>query len=310
MRLWRYEIICNFFVLSSQSAAHFSNNTSIEWPGKDPEPVIFFRNVNVTPDFGKTIGWNLKEGRDFSKELGTDVESVVFNETAINIMGLKDPLGETMRYNGKNYKIIGIVNDMVTQSPYDPIEPTIFFAEGFKRVTTIRLKPSLPVGDALSRIEQVFKKHNPDAPFDFSYVDQTYDLKFSNEKRLGNLASLFTMLAIFISLLGLIGLASFVAEQRTKEIGIRKVLGASVVNLWKMLSIDFMILVMLSSLIAVPIAYYFLQDWLQQYEYRTEISWWIFAVAGIGALFLTLLTVSFQAIKAALMNPVNSLRSE
>ena len=224
-------------------------------------------------------------------------------------MGLKNPLEETVKYRGEDFKIVGIVKDMVTQSPYEPIEPTIFFMEGFLGVFTIRINSNLPVRDALSKIEQVFKKYNPDSPFNFSYVNQTFNRKFSNEKHIGNLAGLFTMLAIFISLLGLIGLASFVAEQRTKEICIRKVLGATVLNLWQMLSKDFLILVTLSGLIAVPIAYYFLRDWLQQYAYRTEISWWIFALAGLGGLLLTLLTVSFQAIKAAMANPVKSLRS-
>ena len=295
--------------MSSQSAAHFSNNTSIEWRGKDPGFIIFFRNVNVTPDFGKTIGWTIKEGRDFSRAFATDSGSVVLNETAIQIMGLKNPLEETVKYRGEDFKIVGIVKDMVTQSPYEPIEPTIFFMEGFLGVFTIRINSNLPVRDALSKIEQVFKKYNPDSPFNFSYVNQTFNRKLSNEKHIGNLAGLFTLLAIFISLLGLIGLASFVAEQRTKEISIRKVLGATVLNLWQMLSKDFLILVTLSGLIAVPIAYYFLRDWLQQYAYRTEISWWIFALAGLGGLLLTLLTVSFQAIKAAMANPVKSLRS-
>jgi len=296
--------------VSSQSPAHFSNNTSIDWPGKDPESLIFFRNVNVTPNFGNTIGWRIKEGRDFSKELVSDSSSVVLNKKAIQIMNLSNPLGETVKYNGKNYEIIGIVNDLVTQSPYDPVEPTIFFMSGFMNVITIRLNPNLPIRQALSQIGPVFKKYNPEAPFDFSFVDQRYERKFSNEEHIGNLASLFAILAIFISCLGLFGLASFVAEQRTKEIGIRKVLGASVINIWKMLSIDFVILVMLSSLIAIPIAWYFLHGWLQNYEYRTYLSWWIFAAAGLGALLLTLLTVSYQTIKAALMNPVKSLRSE
>ena len=295
--------------LSSQSAAHFNNNTSIEWRGKDPGFVEFFRNVNVTPEFGKTIGWTIKEGRDFSGKFATDSGSVVLNETAIEMMGLENPLEETIKYREKDYQIVGIVKDMVTQSPFEPIEPTVFFMEGFVGVFTIRLQQNVPAGDALSRIGQIFKKYNPDAPFNYSYVDQAFDRKFSSEKHVGNLAGLFTMLAIFISLLGLIGLASFVAEQRTKEISIRKVLGASVLDVWKMLSTDFLILVGLSGLIAVPIAYYFLHGWLQQYEYRTEISWWIFALAGLGGLFLTLLTVSFQAIKAAVTDPVKSLRS-
>jgi len=168
----------------------------------------------------------------------------------------------------------------------------------------------ISAGEALSKIETVFKKFNPAQPFDYQFVDEAYAKKFDNEERIGKLATFFAILAIFISCLGIFGLASFIAEQRTKEIGIRKVLGASVTNLWQMLSKDFVILVVISCVIAAPIAYYFLEEWLQKYTYRTEISWWIFVVAGVGALLITLLTVSFQAIKAALMNPVKSLRSE
>ncbi len=296
--------------VSSQSPAHFNNNTSIDWPGKDPESIIFFRNVNVSPDFGSTIGWRIEEGRDFSREFVSDSNSVVLNATAIQLMNLSDPLGETIKYNGEAYKIIGIVNDLVTQSPYDPIEPTIFFSKGFLGVITIRLNPNLSVSQALARIEPVFKKYNPESPFDFSFVDQTYERKFSTEERIGDLTSLFAMLAVFISCLGLFGLASFVAEQRTKEIGIRKVLGASVANLWQLLSKEFVVLVIISCLIAIPIAYYLLHAWLQNYEYRADMSWWIFASAGTLVLLIALLTVSFQSIKAALANPVDSLRNE
>lgn len=156
----------------------------------------------------------------------------------------------------------------------------------------------------------MFKKYNPAAPFEYKFVDEEYARKFGNEERVGRLASFFAILAILISCLGIFGLASFVAEQRTKEIGVRKVMGASVVNLWGMLSKDFVVLVIISFFIAMPTAYYFMNNWLQKYEYRTGIAWWIFAASGIGALLITLLTVSYQSIKAALANPVNSLRSE
>ena len=174
----------------------------------------------------------------------------------------------------------------------------------------MRINPGMSASEALPKIESVFKKIAPAAPFDYKFVDTEYGLKFAAEERIGKLAALFAIFAIFISCLGLFGLASFVAEKRTKEIGIRKVLGASVYNLWRMLSKDFVVLVLISCFVAVPVAYYFLHQWLQQYEYRTEISWWIFAVAIGGSLMITLFTVSFQAIKAALANPVKSLRTE
>jgi ABC-type antimicrobial peptide transport system permease subunit len=174
----------------------------------------------------------------------------------------------------------------------------------------IRIKPGVAVNAALLKIESAFRKIVPSAPFDYKFADDEYALKFAAEERIGKLAGFFAAFAIFISCLGLFGLASFVAEQRTKEIGVRKVLGASVYNLWRLLSKEFVVLVIISVFIATPVAYYFMHNWLQDYQYRTEISWWIFAAAGIVALVITLLTVSFQAIKAALANPVKSLRSE
>jgi putative ABC transport system permease protein len=295
---------------SSHQITEFDNNNAVEWQGKDPAIEIDFRDANVTPDFGKTIGWTIKEGRDFSRDIASDSSAVLLNETGARITKLKNPLGEMMKYSGKEYKIIGIVSDMVTRSPYKRTEPAIFIMGKWLSVITIRIKPRASMKESLTKIELIFKKHNPNAPFEFKFVDEEYGRKFSQEEQIGNLARVFAVLAIAISCLGLFGLASFVAEQRTKEVGIRKIMGASVVNLWRMLSTDFVVLVLFSCLIAVPISYYFLSDWLQGYQYRTEISWWIFVATGMGALVVTLATVSFQAVKAALMNPVNSLKSE
>jgi ABC-type antimicrobial peptide transport system permease subunit len=295
---------------SSQSASHFSNNNSIDWKGRDPELVVYFRNVNVTPDFGNTIGWTMKEGRDFSRDFPADSGSVILNETGAKITWLKNPVGEIIEFNGKTYTVIGIAKDMLTQSPYEPMQPSIFFCEGWMGVITIRIKPSVAIGKALAKIATVFKKYSPGNPFDYKFIDEEYAKKYSGEVRIGNLASFFAILAIFISCLGLFGLASFVAEQRNKEIGVRKVLGATVFNLWKMQSKEFVGLVMISCLIAIPVAWYFLNQWLQNYNYRTPISWWVFAAAGIGSLLITVLVVSFQAIKAAITNPVQSLRTE
>jgi ABC-type antimicrobial peptide transport system permease subunit len=174
----------------------------------------------------------------------------------------------------------------------------------------LKLNPNKSASKSLSQIEEIFKKYNPAQPFEYKFVDEAYARKFGNEERIGKLATFFAILAIFISCLGLFGLASFVAEQRTKEIGVRKVLGASVTNLWALLSKDFVYLVLISLLIASPIAYYFMSNWVQKYTYRTDISWWVFVVTAIGALVITLLTVSFQAIKAAVVNPVKSLKTE
>ena len=295
---------------SSQPTSHFSNNNSIEWRGKDPNLEIYFRNVNVTPEFGSTVGWTIKHGRDFSSDYLTDSGAVILNESAVIATGLKEPVGEIIKFNGKDYTVVGIAKDMLTQSPYDPMQPSVFFCDGWMGVITIRLKPGMTEGNVLATIADVFKKYSPDGPFQYKFVDDEYAKKYSNEVRIGNLASFFAILAIFISCLGLFGLASFVAEQRTKEIGIRKVLGATVFNLWKMQSKEFVILVMISCFIAIPIAWYYLNQWLQNYSYRMDISGWIFIAAIAGALLITVLTVSFQAIKAAITNPVESLRTE
>jgi len=239
----------------------------------------------------------------------------VINETAAKLIGFQNPVEEIVRWEtewrkARFYKIIGVVKDMVMDSPFEPIVPTIFRMEGNLGWINIKINRGVSAGNALPKIEAVFKKIVPSAPFNYKFADQEYAVKFAAEERIGKLAGFFAILAIFISCLGLFGLASFVAEQRIKEIGVRKVLGASVVNLWRLLSKDFVILVFISVVIAAPIAYYFMHNWLENYQYRAAISWWVFAAAGAGAMIITLLTVSFQAIKAALSNPVKSLRAE
>ena len=196
-------------------------------------------------------------------------------------------------------------------SPYEPVKPSIFVLDkGAGDMVDIRLNPKKSSREALSKIEAVFKQYDPGSPFDYKFTDEEYNKKFANEERVGKLAGFFTLLAIFISCMGLFGMASFMAEQRIKEIGVRKVLGASVFSLWRLMSTDFIILVSISLLIAIPTAYYFMHGWLQDYKYRTELSWWIFAFTAVGAIGITVLTVSYQSIKAALTNPVKSLKTE
>jgi putative ABC transport system permease protein len=286
--------------------------TGFNWAGKNPSTLPSFGFMYMTEDFGKTIGWQLKEGRDFSKDFSTDSFAMILNEAAVKQIGMKkDIVGENIQYNGKNYRVIGVVKDIIQESPYKPVTPSVYVADhNWIGIVTVAIKKGVPVKDALAKIETVFKKYNPDLPFNYAFNDEEYAKKFADEQRVGKLATFFTILAIFISCLGLFGLASFVAEQRKKEIGLRKVLGASTYNLWQMLSKEFALLVIISCFIAIPLAWYYLNSWLQQYEYRTSISVWIFVASGFGALVITLITVSFQAIKAALANPVNSLRSE
>jgi ABC-type antimicrobial peptide transport system permease subunit len=296
---------------SSPTTGIWSNQIGFEWEGKDPKTLPLFGIVACSHHFGKTISWKVLEGRDFSKEFSTDTSAFILNEAAVKLTGLKNIVGKTIRYNDKPMQVVGVVKDMVMESPYTPIKPTIFLVKyDWANVINIKIMPNASVNDALKKVEAVFKKYDPENPFDFKFTDDEYDAKFRAEERVGKLARVFAVLAIFISCLGLFGLASFMAEQRIKEIGVRKVLGASVLSLWGLLSKDFVRLVFISFLIATPIAWYFLDDWLQQYDYRTTISWGIFVLSGIGAAIITLLTVSYQAIRAALMNPVNSLRSE
>jgi len=232
------------------------------------------------------------------------------NETGARLLGFKDPIGKTVKHWGKAYTIIGVTKDMISNNPYYPVQPAFFMGEGGHYVFTIRIKPGVPVRTALAAIEPVFKQFNPASPFIYSFIDEEYQKKFNTESRIGNLATVFSGLAILICCLGLFGLASFVAEQRTKEIGIRKVLGARVTGLWALLSADFIKLVVLSMFIAMPLAYYCMDQWLQNYVLHTSLSAWIFIIAGAGLLLVTLATVSYQAVRAALMNPVKSLRTE
>lgn len=296
---------------NSTTTQIWSRNGGFTWEGKAPGYDPTFGTIGVTYDYGHTVGWKILQGRDFSRNFPTDTGAIILNESALKMSGIKNPVGKIMHWNGGNHVIVGISKDMVMESPYEKTVGTVFFmSPGWVNWMTVRIKPTMPIRDALSKIEPVFKKYNPGSPFEYKFNDDDYAQKFSDEERIGNLASIFAALAIFISCLGLFGLASFVAEQRTKEIGVRKVLGASVANLWRLLSTEFVMLVFISLLIAVPLAYYFMQRWLMTYQYKAAISWWIFALAGIGAITITLITVSFQAIKAALANPVKSLRSE
>ena len=235
---------------------------------------------------------------------------MVINEAAAAVIGFKDPIGETLRYDNRNWTVIGVVKNMVVNSPYDRVDPAIFLGDGWGTSITMRLPAGKPAHAAMEAIAPVFAKYNPGSPFLYQFMDQEYNKKFGDEMRIGNLAGVFAALAIFISCLGLFGLASFVAEQRTKEIGVRKVLGAKVFALWGLQSKGFVKLVVISFLIAMPLGYLIMSKWLQNYTYHTEVSWWIFALSGSGILVVTLLTVSYQSLKAATMNPVKSLRSE
>jgi len=289
----------------------YGGTTNIQWRGKAPDARPLVMSNEITHDYGRTVGWELKEGRDFSRDFPNDSAAVILNEAAAKLMAFQHPLDEFVKANGKDYKVIAVIKDMIKEDPFKPVNPS-FYRISYGGVNTINIKLSkqLITSDALAKVQTVVRKYNPSSPFVYSFVDERYNKKFGYEERIGKLAAFFATLAIFICCLGLFGVASFVAEQRTKEIGVRKVLGATVFNVWKLLSKEFIVLVIISLLIAIPVSYYFMDKWLMNYQYKTPLSWWIFAAAGFSAIAITILTVSFQAIKAALANPVKSLRSE
>ena len=295
----------------------WSNQSGFTWDGKPAGLQEDFAHTRVSYEFTETLGLKVVEGRGFSREFASDSNAVLINETAVKYMGLIDPIGKYIRDSDlKNpnlpLKIVGVVEDMIIQSPYNPVKQAMYVFDKYENVNyyNLRLNPKQSVSESLTAIEKVFKTNFPNTPFDYQFVDEEYGAKFKSEERVASLASVFTALAIFISCLGLFGLASFVAEQRTKEIGVRKVLGASISQLWLLLSKDFITLVVIALLIASPLAYYIMGEWLQKFNYRTPVGWDVFAIACFGALIITLITVSFQAIKAATSNPVESLRTE
>ena len=290
----------------------WNTNGGFQWEGKDPNLAVDFPNNRVSYEFGKTVNWTIKEGRDFSRDFATDSSAFIINESAAKFLGFENPVGTVLKWNGQPFTIIGIVSDIMQESPFYPVRPTLYHTGDNENMFNLILKlsPQQNVKESLGTIEEVLKKYMPGVPFDYKFVDEEFGNKFRAEERIGKLSSYFAVLAIFISCLGLFGMASFVAEQRTKEIGIRKVLGASVINLWRLLSTEFFALVLLSCIIAAPIAWYYLDSWLANYDYRITIKWQVFVLAALAAVTITLLTVSFQAIKAAIANPVKSLRTE
>ena len=295
----------------SPTTETWSSTSGFEWKGKDPEQSVDFSFDEVSYEYGKTVGWQFVQGRDFSREFATDSVALVVNETAVKFMGLQNPVDQPLTWFKKPYKIVGVIRDIVVNSPYAPARPQFFcISAGQGNVINIRLNPALGSSASLEKIKSAFAKYDPGSPFEYEFVDERYARQFLDEVRIGKLTTFFSLLAVLISCLGLFGVASFIAEQRTKEIGVRKILGATIFSVWGLLSRDFVLLVCIAFLIATPVAYYFLENWLAKYEYRTTITWWIFILTGAGTLLITLLTVSFQAIRAATMNPVRSLRSE
>lgn len=292
-----------------------SSTGSYSWDGKDPSKDVLVTQDIISPGYLNTMGIQLIKGRDFSSDSKSDSLNRIVNETFAKIIAkdtkIDDVVGSILRQDSTKYTIIGVVKDFVFDDMYGKSDPLVFqsYPEKFGYLY-VRLKKQADVEEAIAKIESIVKSNNPGYPFNYIFVDDEFDRQFKSEVLIGKLSGIFALLAIIITCLGLFGLAAYTAERRTKEIGIRKVLGASVAGITGLISIDFLKLVIISSVIAFPLAWWYMHNWLQDYAYRITISWWIFIMAALLAIVIAVLTISFQAIKAALANPVKSLRTE
>lgn len=297
---------------SAPMTENWSNSWGIEWAGKDPEDKTVVDVFCADDKIARTVGLQMTMGRDI--DLGsyaTDSSAMLINESSLKLMKLRDPIGATLRYNDREWHVVGVFRDFIIQSPYQPTRPLIVMgAHGWFSVAHIRLNPARSIRDNLAKMEAIYKKYNPHYPFDYKFVDAQYEEKFNAEQKAGILAGLFAGLTIFISCLGLFGLAAYMGENRIKEIGVRKVLGATVTDITALLSRDFLKLVLISFIIASPVAWWAVNTWLKDYPYRINVPMSSFIIAGTLSLLIALLTVSSQAVKAAVSNPVKSLRTE
>lgn len=291
----------------------WSNTWGIEWQGKATGDRTIIDRFVADEALVTTAGMKLVRGRDFNlKEYPSDSTAVLINEASVKVMNFKDPVGQVIKDNGVDWHVVGVIRDFILGSPYQPISPIVI--EGaksdFVNIINIKLNSGRTTAQNLKSAEAIFRKYNTAYPFEYKFVDEAYAQKFHDEQRIGKLAALFASLSIFISCLGLFGLATHMAENRIKEIGVRKVLGASVASITKLLSKDFLRLVVFSIVIATPVAWWYMYKWLQNYPYHIKIQWWVFAGAGLLSVSIALLTVGYHAVKAAVANPVKSLRTE
>jgi putative ABC transport system permease protein len=297
-------------VRSNSAITSINSNNFVGWPGKPEELRVIFTTVVTDYDWAKTMGVKMIAGRDFSEDFKSDSTAIVVNKAAIEVMGLKDPIGTELDLWGKKRKLIGVYDDVLMGSPYEEVKPMFAVLDDWGGSITIRLRRTNDLQASLKTVETIFKKYGPAYPFEYTFVDVEFQKKFTTINLASSLASLFAILAVVITGLGLFGLAAFTAEQRTKEIGIRKVLGASVSSLVNLMCRDFSLLVVIAFVIWAPLSWWAMNSYLQRYTIRTEISWWIFPVTGAIALIFALMIVSTQALRAAHSNPVNSLRND
>jgi putative ABC transport system permease protein len=286
------------------------STTGISWEGKHPEDRVLFTRFVVDYDYFETLDLEMVQGRSFSREFSTDpTEGYVLNETAARLTGYEDPIGKTFSLWNRPGKIIGIVEDYHFKSLHTAIEPLVHYMWGSNSYAFIRLRTEGTAG-TLQTIENVYKKFNPGYPFDFFFLDEELNRLYISDKRTGKVFQSFMFLALFISCLGLFGLASYMADLRTKEIGIRKILGASASGIFLLLLKEFVKWVLVANAVAWPLAYLVMLSWLKTFAYRTDMAIWIFAASGICGLIVAALTVSYQSLKASVSNPVNALRYE
>jgi putative ABC transport system permease protein len=283
-----------------------------EWQGQHPGETLGVATVGITDDYFSTLGMQLVAGRDFTRGVTVDTSDVILNEAAVRRLRFTEPLGQVIYWNNRRkIRVIGVVRDALMQSPFSLAEPTFFVVNNIWSSSVMyRLGSGVDAGTAIGRIAPIFNRYNPAYPFQYHFADERFNAKFSQEVLIGTLAGVFASLAILISCLGLFGLAAFMAEQRTREIGIRKVLGASAGQILVMISREFVVLVLLSCVVASPVAWFFMRGWLQGYYYRVGITADVFLYSAVVALAITILTISFQALRAARRNPVEALRSE
>lgn len=295
---------------SNSDVTQINSNNFLSWPGKPETQRVLFVTITTELDYAKTVGAEMIYGRDFSKEFVTDSSAIVVNKAALDVMGLEDPIGTQLDLWGQKRTLIGVIDDILMGSPYEQVRPMFMVLDDWGGSVMVRLQPTNDMKATMDKVQAVFERHNPAYPFDYAFVDERFQRKYTNINLTRQLSTIFAVLTIFITGLGLFGLASYTAEQRIKEIGIRKVLGASVSNLMLLISRDFAVLVMLAFLIASPLAWWGLNNYLDRYTIRVDIAWWVFAVTGIVSLVFALAIVSNQARRAAVANPVKSLRNE
>lgn len=297
-------------VMANSAITEINSNNFVGWPGKPEELKVIFTTIATNYDWAKTMGVKMIEGRDFSEDVVSDTSAIVVNKAAIKVMGLKDPIGTELDLWGRKRTLIGVCDDVLMGSPYEEIKPMFAVIDDWWGNITVRLSKTGDLSTNLKKVESIFKKYGPAYPFEYTFVNEEFQKKFTTINLTSKLAGLFAILAIIITGLGLFGLAAFTAEQRTKEIGIRKVLGAPVASLVNLIARDFSVLVIIAFVIWAPISWWAMTSYLERYTLRTEISWWIFPVTGAMTLLFALAIVSTQALRAAHSNPVTSLRSE